>query len=257
MRVATWNINGLRARLDFFVQWLRERRPDLVGLQEIKLAEEHFPHAELEAEGYRAVVHGQKAWNGVAIVSRIPATVTQAGLPGQEELGARLLTASLGGISFTTIYVPNGKHTAHEDFPRKLSWLDALAGHFHDRHRPDEALILCGDFNICPQPLDSWNEPQLEGTIFHTDQERARFRQLLDWGFADIFRQKLPELQAFSWWDYRGGAFHRKQGLRIDLLLASRGLMGRVRSVEIDREYRKKKGGLIPSDHAPVVADLE
>jgi exodeoxyribonuclease-3 len=257
MRVATWNVNGMRARLDFVLHWLRARQPDVVGLQELKLADEQFPHVEIEAVGYRAVTHGQKAWNGVAILSREPSTVTQQGLPGQQELGARLVTAGVGGLSFTTIYCPNGKSVGHEDFPRKLAWLDALAEHLRQRHRTDEAAILCGDFNICPAALDSWNEAALGGSIFHTDEERGRFRGLLEWGFKDLFREKFPDNQAFSWWDYRGGAFHRGQGLRIDFLLGTPTVLSRVRSVEIDRDYRKKKEGLTPSDHAPVIADLE
>ena len=165
MRIATWNVNGLRARLEFLVLWLRERRPDLVGLQELKLTEEQFPHSLLETEGYRAVVHGQKAWNGVAILSRHPVTVTQKGLPGQEEFGARLITADAGGLSFTTIYCPNGKDVGHPDFPRKLAWLETLATHLRSLHRQDRAAVVCGDFNICPAPIDSWNEERLRGTI--------------------------------------------------------------------------------------------
>ena len=260
MRVATWNVNGLRARLGFALHWLRERKPDLVGLQELKLTDELFPHAEFEAAGYRAVTHGQKSWNGVAILSRAsarPSEVTQTGLPGQEDLGARLLSAKVDDLSFTTVYVPNGKRVDHADFPRKLAWLDALAAHLADRHRADDPVVVCGDLNICPAPIDSWNEDALRGAIFHTDAERARFRQLLDWGLVDVYRQIFPEKQAFSWWDYRGGSFHKKQGLRIDFLLATRSAMARVRTVVIDREYRKKKDELTASDHAPVIADLD
>ena len=256
MRIATWNVNGLRARLEFLLLWLRERRPDLVGLQEIKLTEEQFPHAPLEAEGYRAVVHGQKAWNGVAILSRHPVTVTQKGLPGQEELGARLITAEADGLSFTTVYCPNGKDLGHADFPRKLAWFESLAAHLQSLHRPDRPAVLCGDFNICPAPIDSWNEDLLRGTIFHTDEERARFAAILDGGLLDMFRRLHPEARSYSWWDYRAGAFPRNQGLRLDLLLATRDVTERMRSIEIDRDYRKKKDDRIPSDHAPVYADL-
>jgi len=256
MRIATWNVNGLRARLEFLVLWLRERRPDLVGLQEIKLADEQFPHAELEAEGYLAVVHGQRAWNGVAILSRHPVTVTQKGLPGQEELGARLISAEGEGLSFTTVYCPNGKDVGHPDFPRKLAWLDALAMHLRELHRPDRPAVLCGDFNICPAPIDSWNEERLRGTIFHTADERTRFATIVEGGFLDLFRRLHPDARSYSWWDYRAGAFPRNQGMRLDLLLATADIAGRLRSVEIDRDYRKKKDNWIPSDHAPVFADL-
>jgi exodeoxyribonuclease-3 len=254
MRVATWNINGLRARWEFLLHWLAARRPDVVALQELKLEDEQFPHAELAAAGYHAAVHGQKAWNGVAVLSREPAEVVQRGLPGQEELGARLLTARVGGLSFTSIYVPNGKHVGHADFPKKLEWLQALAVHLA-ASGGGEALVG-GDFNLCPGALDSWNEKLFAGAIFHTQEERGRFERLLETGLVDLYRHRHPEGQAFSWWDYRAGAFHKNQGLRIDLLLGSPGVAGRLREVEIDRDYRKKKEGLIPSDHAPVMAEL-
>ncbi|UCE85966.1 MAG: exodeoxyribonuclease III [Deltaproteobacteria bacterium] len=260
MRVATWNVNGLRARVEFVLHWLRERQPDLVGLQELKLTDEQFPHDAFAAAGYRAVTHGQKAWNGVAVLSRSrgkPLEVTQRGLPGQEARGARLITAQLDDLAFTSVYVPNGKFVGHEDFPAKLDWLDALLAHVEAERRPETPAILCGDFNICPAAIDSYDEAGLRGEIFHTDEERARFRRLLEWGLVDVFRAKQPDVQAFSWWDYRGGAFHRGHGLRIDFLLATQSVLARVRSVEIDREYRKKKDGLTASDHAPVFADLD
>ncbi len=193
----------------------------------------------------------------MAILSRKPARSTQKGLPGQEEFGARLITAQLDGLAFASVYVPNGKSLEHDDYGRKLAWLDALAAHFEASYRPEDAVVLGGDFNVVPGPLDSWNEEALHGQIFHTEEERARLQRLLDWGFVDVFRARHPDSQAFSWWDYRGGAFHRRQGLRIDLLLATTSALDRVGSVEIDRDYRKKKEGLTPSDHAPVIADLD
>jgi exodeoxyribonuclease-3 len=256
MRVATWNVNGLKARFDLVARWLHERRPDIVGLQELKMTDEQFPHADLEAVGYHALAHGQKGWNGVAILAREPGRVTQRGLPGQEAFGARLIAAELAGLAFVTIYCPNGKTVGHADFPRKLAWLDALRSYVGRAFSADHAVILCGDFNICPTALDTWNEAGFAGAIFHTDEERSRFRGLLDWGFHDVFRERYPSTQAFSWWDYRAGAFHKKQGMRLDLILATRPLMARVESVEIDREYRKKQDGLTASDHAPVLAVL-
>jgi exodeoxyribonuclease-3 len=256
MRIATWNVNGLRARKDFVLHWLRARQPDLVGIQELKLTDEQFPTAELEQLGYQSASYGQKAWNGVAILSRKPLEVVQRGLPGQEEYGARLLTVRVEDLSFTTVYVPNGKEISNEEFPRKLEWLEALVSHLEAERRAEEPAIVCGDLNLCPEALDSWNEPALVGRIFHTVEERALFGRLLALGFADTFRTLYPEQQTFSWWDYRGGAFHKGQGLRIDFLLASPPVMARVRSVEADRDYRKKKDGLIASDHAPVFADL-
>jgi exodeoxyribonuclease III len=256
VRVATWNVNGLRARLDFVLHWLRARQPDVVGLQELKLEDEKFPHEELAALGYHAVTHGQKGWNGVAIVSRAGAQVVERDLPGQEPLGARSITAEVEDLSFSTVYCPNGKAVGHEDFPRKLAWLDALAASVQARVATGKPAILCGDFNVCPTALDSWNEAALGGGIFHTEEERARFRRLLDAGLVDVFRERFPATRAFSWWDYRAGAFHRGQGLRLDFLLATAPVMARVRAVEIDRDYRKKQDGLSPSDHAPVFADL-
>ncbi len=255
MRIATWNINGLRARLDFILHWLEARQPDVVGLQELKLTDEEFPHLVFEAAGYRALSHGQKAWNGVAVLSREPAELIQAGLPGQEDLGARLITARIGNLDFTTVYCPNGKTLEHDDYRRKLDWFAALADHLSTGLDPDRQAVLCGDFNICPAPIDSWKED--EGRIFHTPAERQRFSRLQDLGLHDLFRDKYPDLQKFSWWDYRGGAFHRNLGLRIDLLLATRSVLERLREVGTDRDYRKKKDGLIASDHAPVIADLD
>ena len=258
MRIATWNINGLRARLEFVLRWLADRRPDIVGLQELKLTDEQFPHDVFGEAGYRAVAHGQKAWNGVAVLARLPivADVVQTGLPGQEDFGARLITADVDGLSFTSVYVPNGKDVDHDDFPRKLAWLDALLAHVRENHDPANPAVLCGDFNICPGPLDNWNEEELQGTIFLTDDERARFRAFIDWGLRDVFREKHPDTQAFSWWDYRAGAFPRNQGLRLDFLLATEPALSRTNDVMIDRDYRKKIDGMTPSDHAPVVADL-
>jgi exodeoxyribonuclease-3 len=256
MRVATWNVNGLRARIDFVRLWLRERKPDLVGLQELKLTDEQFPHDAIEAEGYRATTHGQKSWNGVAVLSREPVELVQRGLPGQEEFGARLLAVRSGDLEFTTLYCPNGKHTEHEDFPRKLAWLDALAAHLQAGTQKAGRAIVCGDFNVCPEPIDSWNEELLHGSIFHTDAERARFARLLAAGYVDLFRRLHPDEQAFSWWDYRGGAFHRRRGLRIDFLLGSPAAAAQTTCVAIDREWRKKKEALTPSDHAPVVVEL-
>ena len=255
MRVATWNVNGLRSRLDFVKIWLRERKPDLVALQELKLEDDQFPREEFEAEGYFAAVHGQKAWNGVAVLARERPEVLQRGLPGQEELGSRLLTARVGELSFTSVYCPNGKSVEHEDFARKLAWFESLADHLEGSSAAAGPAIVCGDFNICPQAIDSYNEAGKAGKIFHTQRERRVFQSLLDLGFADLYRQLHPQRQAFSWWDYRAGAFHKNQGLRIDFLLGSDQLPG-VSATEIDRDYRKKQEGLTPSDHAPVWADL-
>ncbi len=256
MRIATWNVNGLRARLDYLTTWLEARQPDVVGLQELKLTDELFPHDELGALGYHAVTHGQKAWNGVAILARTEPHVRQVGLPGQEALGARVLAAEVEDLVFITVYCPNGKNVDHPDYPRKLAWFDALRAHLDAAFDPSEPTVLCGDFNIVPTPLDSWNEERLAGSIFHTDAERERYRRLEAWGLEDLYRAVHPEERAFSWWDYRGGAFHRGHGLRIDLLLGTPSVVERLEGAAIDRDFRKKIDGLTASDHAPVVADL-
>ena len=181
---------------------------------------------------------------------------TARDLPGQEDFGARLLGADVGDLSFTTIYVPNGKAVEHEDFPRKLAWLDALAEHVDRSIRSGKPAILCGDFNLCPGPLDSWNEEEFAGTLFHTVEERARFERLAAAGLHDLFRRTRGEDRLYSWWDYRAGAFPMNRGLRIDLILGTDPILERVRSVAVDRDFRKKKEGLTPSDHAPVIVEL-
>jgi exodeoxyribonuclease-3 len=262
MRIATWNINGLKARLEFMALWLEARRPDVVGLQEIKSHDDQFPHDAFEALGYRALVHGEKAWNGVAILCRqetladMPVEVLHRGLAGQEEFGARLLSARVGPLTFETVYCPNGKTLEHDDFPRKLAWFDGLLDHWRACHDAGESVVLCGDFNVAPQALDSWHGESGDGRLFHTEQERGRFQALLDLGLEDLYRRAHPDSQAFSWWDYRGGAFHRGQGLRIDFILGTRAVAERISDVVIDRDFRKKQDGLTASDHAPVYADL-
>lgn len=257
MRIATWNVNGLRARLDYVRDWLRERQPDVVALQELKAATGQFPADPLLEEGYHAAVHGQKAWNGVAVLSREPAERVEAGLPGHEELGARLIAATIGGLRVLSVYVPNGKSVEHEDFHRKLAFFDALGDRLAPAVSAGEPLVLAGDFNVAPTALDTWDEEGHRGRIFHTDEERERFRRLAELGLVDLYRARHPDGRDFTWWDYRGGAFHRGFGLRIDFLLATRPVAERVREVFVDRDFRKKRAGLSPSDHAPVVADLE
>ena len=203
MRIATWNVNGLRARLDFVRIWLEARQPDVVGLQELKVTEDEFPMAPFEELGYQVLIHAQKSWNGVAILSKAPAEVTMVGLPGQADFGARLVSANVEGLSFTTVYCPNGKDLSHEDYPRKLAWYESLIAHWRDAHDPDEAAVLCGDFNIVPQAQDGWRGEAADGSIFHTTEERSRFQALTDLGLFDIYRERHPDEQAFSWWDYR------------------------------------------------------
>ncbi|MEM7405234.1 MAG: exodeoxyribonuclease III [Pseudomonadota bacterium] len=256
MKLATWNVNGLRARLDYVLLWLRERQPDVVGLQELKMTDDLFPHDLFEAEGYRAEVYGQKAWNGVAVLSRHDINTSQRGLPGQDEFGSRLITTEVEGISFTTVYCPNGKSVEHDDYPRKLDWFDALASYMGGLRNAEQPTVICGDFNICPSSLDTWDEAGHADRIFHTSAERSRMQALYDLELTDTFRTLHPDSTAFSWWDYRAGSFQRNHGLRIDFILANPPAAARVESVEIDRDFRKKKEGLTASDHAPVIATL-
>ena len=261
MKIATWNVNGLRARLDYLLMWLSDRQPDVVGLQELKVTDELFPHDAFESLGYKAVTHGQKSWNGVAVLSRLPIEWVESGLPGESDFGSRLIRARVGSgedvLDFTTLYCPNGKNTDHDDFPRKLAWFDSLRAWAADVVSANENAVLCGDFNIVPSALDSWNDDEFAGSIFHTEVERDRMKALADLGLSDLYRELLPDEQAFSWWDYRGGAFHRKHGLRIDFILGTNRVVERLKSVEIDRDYRKKKEGLTASDHAPVIAVID
>lgn len=256
MRIATWNINGMNARLDYVLHWLRAVSPDVVGFQELKMEDAKVPREAFESLGYHVQTHGQKSWNGVAVLSKEPATVTQRGLPGQEELGARLLSVDVSGMTFVTIYCPNGKTIVHPDFQGKLAWFDALSAWLEATQDPARPLVVCGDFNVVPAAIDSWNEAKLSGHIFHTVEERARMARLLEWGLVDLYRTLRPEDPGHSWWDYRAGAFHKKMGLRIDLLLATAPVAARATDAHLSRDWRKKVEGLTPSDHAPVWIDL-
>lgn len=251
MKIATWNINGIRARMDYLRLWIAEHEPTVLCLQETKADEESFPQAELEALGYHVSHHGQKAYNGVAVLSREPHELHTVGLPGHKDAGARLLHVVLGGTHVVNVYCPNGKHLEHPDFARKLAWYDALIAYMSEISAPR---ALVGDFNVVPTENDGWNEEGLRGGIFHTQAERGRYATLLETGLQDIWRDHHPGETAFSWWDYRGGAFRFNRGLRIDFILAGGGLPGQFVDVYIDREGRKKREGLNASDHAPVVA---
>ena len=237
--------------------WLAARQPDIVGLQELKASDEEFPTAAFSDLGFEAVAYGQRAWNGVAILTRWPAQRVERGLPEQDALGARLLSARIAGLTFATAYCPNGKALEHADFPRKLAWFDALAAHWQTLADASTPAVLCGDFNIAPAPVDSWRGAAGDGRLFHTLAERERFAKLSSLGLQDLYRDHRGAEQAFTWWDYRGGAFRFGQGLRIDFLLGTEAVRKRVTNVQIDRDFRKKQNGLTASDHAPVFADLD
>jgi exodeoxyribonuclease III len=256
--LATWNVNGIRARAQRLTEWLAERQPDIACLQELKIVEDEFPHLELRASGYHAVLSGQQGWNGVAVIAKTPLEVVLRELPGAAEHGARFIVARVQGIEVASVYIPNGKSVRHPDYKVKLAWLESLAKHVEGRTDREAPFVLCGDFNVCPTHLDSYGGVRFHGHIHHTDEERALVTRLHDAGLTDLFRAKYPDDPGYSWWDYRAGAFHKKEGMRLDLLLASPAIAARVKEVYVDRDYRKKsKAGAIPSDHAPVVAVLD
>lgn len=254
--VATFNVNSVKARLAFVQHWLEARQPDIACLQELKLEEDKFPFEVFEAAGYHAYVHGQPRWNGVAVLSKKPGEVVQKGLPGAEDQGARLITVRIDELDITSVYVPNGKTVEHEDYGHKLDFLERLVDYVGARVKSDGQVIVGGDYNICHRDQDSHAPERLAGHIFHTDAERDAIEALLGHGLHDLYREKEPDGTMFSWWDYRAGAFHKNHGLRIDLLLADDAVLARTEGVLIDRDYRKKKDGETPSDHAPVTATL-
>jgi exodeoxyribonuclease-3 len=257
MRIATWNVNSAKQRLPRLLPWLDERNPDVVCLQETKLADEALRELfgnELTDRGYELAVHGEASWNGVAILSRVgledvvPGLAGGPGFPHQE---ARALAATCGGIRVHSVYVPNGREPGSEHYEYKLAWLAALrdavaAG--------PEAALVCGDLNIAPADEDVFDPAAFAGHTHVTAAERAALAELQSLGLRDVVRERWPDERVFSFWDYRAGMFHQDLGMRIDLILASTPVAARVRAAWVDRKARKGKG---PSDHAPVVVDLD
>jgi exodeoxyribonuclease-3 len=239
-------------------EFLAEKQPDVVCLQELKIVEEEFPHLELRASGYHAVLSGQQGWNGVAVIAKERPEVVMRELPGAVEHGARFIVAKVGKLEIASVYIPNGKMLSHADYKVKLSWLDRLASFVEARADKDAPFIIGGDFNVCCTPLDSYGGTRFEGRIFHTPEERALVGRLRAAGLVDLFRTRYPDEPGFSWWDYRAGSFHKNGGMRLDLLWATPVVANNVEDVYVEREYRKKgkTSGSIPSDHAPVVASL-
>lgn len=257
MRIATWNINGIRARLDYVRLWMQERQPDVVGFQELKAQDDQFPHGAFNELGYDVHTHGQKSWNGVAIATRVPLEITQRGLPGQEDNGARLITASIDGISYTSVYVPNGKNPDHADFQMKLEWYESLSSYWEELVGDFPAAAIGGDYNVVPFAHDSYRGEDGDGEMYHTADERAALHSFIGDGLYDIFRELHPESTEFSWWDYRAGAFQRGMGLRIDMIYGTEAVKSRSHAASIDRDFRKKQEGLTASDHAPVYIDID
>lgn len=254
VRIATWNVNSLKARLPRVEEWLADVQPDIVCLQETKLADAAFPSLALQALGYESVHHGEGRWNGVAILSRVGIEDPQNGFgPDDDDPEARLLWATCGGIRVASAYVPNGRALDHEHYQYKLAWMKSLRDTLAELHDPSEPVVVGGDYNIAPTDDDVWNPAKFVGATHTSEPERAALGALIDWGMVDTFREHQSEPGLFSWWDYRGGSFHKKEGMRIDLLLATRPVADRVTFTTIDRNARK---GQQPSDHAPVIIDL-
>src|SRR5213594_893077 len=268
MRIATWNVNSLNARLEKVVWWLDRARPDVLLMQETKLADSDAPGEVFGRAGYELAHHGEGRWNGVAIASRcgIAEVVTNFGQPlrsaktpeaGEDEplAEARMIAALCGGVRVVCVYAPNGRIVGSVFYEAKLAWFDRLARWLAETIDPTVALVLGGDLNVAPEDIDVWDPQACHGGTHVSPAEREAFGRLRLWGLIDAYRLHLPEPGRYTWWDYRAGNFHKNFGMRIDHLLATRPVAGRTVWAEIDREARKGKP--IPSDHAPLVIDLD
>jgi exodeoxyribonuclease-3 len=257
VRVATWNVNSAKQRLPRLLAWLDERRPDVLCLQETKLTDEAFDALladELSARGYAVARHGEARWNGVAILSRAGLEDVAAGVPhapGFPRPEARALAATCGGVRVYSVYAPNGRSPGSAHYRYKLAWLTALRAVVS--MEPREA-IVCGDMNIAPADMDVFDPQAYVGQTHVTPPERAALAELQALGLRDVVRERWPRERVFTYWDYRAGMFHRDLGMRIDLVLASESVATRVRAAWVDRQARK---GRAPSDHAPVIVDLD
>jgi exodeoxyribonuclease-3 len=253
MRIATWNVNSIRARQERLLAWLQKARPDVLCLQELKVADEAFPYEAIRDAGYRAAVFGQKTYNGVAILSQAEPLKIQRGIPGFEDPQARLLLAEVKGIWIVSAYVPNGDTVGSEKYRYKLQWFQRLREFLEARFKPTDPLVLCGDFNVARDEKDVARPDAWAGTVLFHPQVREAMEHLLAWGLVDVFRQHHPEGGSYSWWDYRMLGFPKNDGLRIDYVLATAPAAKRCTAAEIDRDERK---GEKPSDHAPVLATI-
>ncbi len=260
MRIVTWNVNSIRIRIDRLVAWLAERQPDVLCLQELKVADDEFPFAAIAAAGYHAAIHGQKTYNGVAVLTRTPAEVVARGLgDGVDDPQARLIDVRLappaGGpaVRVLSVYVPNGSEPSSDKYAYKLRWLARLRDYLQRHADPNELLAVCGDYNIAPEPIDIRHLAQWSGTVLHNPEVRAAWDALADWGLQDAFRRVCPDAGLYSWWDYRNLGFQKNDGLRIDHVLATAPLAATATGGWIDRPQRK---GDKPSDHVPLGVDF-
>ncbi len=254
IRIATWNVNSIKARLEHLLEWLPIASPDVVLLQELKVTEDAFPAMEISGLGYRSAVVGQKTYNGVAILSKTPISMTLSALPGDaQDEQARYIEALTAGVRVASIYLPNGNPVDSEKYPYKLAWMDRLRLHVAELLAGDDAFVLGGDYNIAPEDADVYDPAAWVDDALCRPPSRAAFQRILHLGLTDAFRALNSEAGRYSWWDYRGGAWSRDQGARIDHLLLSPQAADRLHDVGIDRTPR---GWEKPSDHTPVWCDL-
>ncbi len=257
--ITTFNVNSIGARLPNVLAWLDSAKPDVVLLQELKCVDDAFPRMEIEQRGYQVATHGQKTYNGVAILSKYPLSDVMHGLPGdQSDEQARyiegIVTVSESRVRVASAYVPNGQDPASDKFAYKLKFYDRLYAHWKSRVALNEIAMLGGDFNCAPAPIDVYDPKRLDGTVCYHPEERRRLRALFHLGLYDAFRLKHPTTQQFSWWDYRGDGYNRGDGLRIDHVLCSARATDALRDCVIDEVPRQQEK---PSDHAPVTAFFE
>jgi exodeoxyribonuclease-3 len=253
LKLATWNVNSLAVRLPHLLAWLAEHPVDALVLQETKLTDDKFPVAEIAAAGYAVQFHGQKTYNGVALLSRTPAVDVVRNIPGFDDEQARLIAGTVDGLRVVGGYFPNGQAPGSDKFAYKMRWLDALHDWVGAEMARHPQLVLMGDFNIAPEDRDVYDPVAWAGQIHCTPEERAQFQRLLALGLVDAFRLFEQPPKSWSWWDYRNLAFRKNQGLRIDIALVSPALKDRVRGCSIDKAARKAER---PSDHAPVIVEL-
>jgi exodeoxyribonuclease-3 len=253
MLLATWNINSIRAREERLLDWLARREPDVVCLQELKCTADQFPFDALEEAGYHAAVHGQKTYNGVAILARTPIEDIVNGFDdGEDDEEARVIGGTVEGVRIASVYVVNGRRIDSDKYAFKLRWLDRLEGYVA-RHDLSAPLALCGDYNIAPDARDVEKEESWAGGVLYNEDLSARFQRLLELGLVDTFRRHHEEGGTYSWWDYRRLAFPKNDGLRIDHILATPALADSSTDAWVDRDERKGKK---PSDHAPVLTEF-
>lgn len=255
MRLATWNINSIRARTDRLVAWAAAENPDILCLQETKVEDTGFPIDALAKRGYSVVTHGQRSYNGVAIASRTAATDVSRGFgDGESDDEARLIAATIGDLRVICVYVPNGQDLESDKFPYKLAWYKRLRRYLDARHTPRDRVVVCGDTNVAFDDRDVWSPEKWAGQIHCSPKEREAFGEVVGFGLVDVFRKHNPDGGVYSWWDYRGVSFFKNQGLRIDHILATPPVAEHSIACVIDRNARK---GQDASDHAPVIATFD